>query len=124
MRPNTYSLKYFECAAHFLCISLVSSHITNIVKLNQKGNAIVGVISMIIISSTMIVGTSIPWKYPCRVPHKYKFIATVQVMDSWCMAILTSGGVVLRESGDTSLTCGFPFVEGGYEDGRPMEMGA
>ena len=56
--------------------------------------------------------------------HKYKFIATVQVMDSWCMAILTSGGVVLRESGDTSLTCGFPFVEGGYEDGRPMEMGA
>lgn len=40
------------------------------------------------------------------------------------MAILTSGGVVLRESGDTSLTCGFPFVEGGYEDGRPMEMGA
>ena len=45
-------------------------------------------------------------------------------MDSWCIPKLTSGGVVLRESGDTSLTCGFPFVEGGYEDGRPMEMGA
>ena len=52
------------------------------------------------------------------------FIATEQVMDSWCIPKLTSGGVVLRESGDTSLTCGFPFVEGGYEDGRPMEMGA
>lgn len=44
-------------------------------------------------------------------------------MGSWCTPILTSGGVVLSESGDTSLTCGFPFVEGGYEDGRPMEMG-
>ena len=53
----------------------------------------------------------------------WKFIATVEVI-GWCIPILTSGGVVLRESGDTSLTCGFPFVEGGYEDGRPMEMGA
>ena len=30
-----------------------------IVKLNQKGNAIVGVMSMIIVSSTVIVGTLI-----------------------------------------------------------------
>ena len=36
--------KYFECTAHFLCISLLSSCIINIVKLNRKGNAIVGVI--------------------------------------------------------------------------------
>ena len=91
---------------------MLSSHIINIVKLNQKGNAIiVGVIFMIIVPSTVIIGT-------------LKFIATVQFIGSWCIPILTSGGVVLRESGDTSLTCGFPFVEGGYEDGRPMEMDA
>ena len=32
---------------------------------------------------------------------------------------------MLSESGDTSLTCGLPLVvEGGYEEGRPIEMGA
>ena len=104
---------------------MLSSHIINIVKLNRKGNAIVGVIFMIIVSSTEIIGTLISLEIPMQsLTSTWKFIATVQVMDSWCIPILTSGGVVLRESGDTSLTCGFPFVEGGYEDGRPMEMGA
>ena len=32
--------------------------------------------------------------------------------------------MVLRESGDTSLTCGFPLPDGGYEEGRPIGMGA
>lgn len=36
---------------------------------------------------------------------------------------LTSGGVVLRESGDTSLTCCGALVEGGYEEGRATGMG-
>ena len=36
---------------------------------------------------------------------------------------LTSGGVVLSESGDTSLTCGVPLLEGGYDEGRPMGIG-
>lgn len=34
-----------------------------------------------------------------------------------------SGGVVLSESGDTSLTCGVPLLEGGYDEGRPMGIG-
>lgn len=36
---------------------------------------------------------------------------------------LTSGGVELSESGDTSLTWGVPLLEGGYDEGRPMGMG-
>ena len=36
---------------------------------------------------------------------------------------LTSGGVELSESGDTSLTCGVPLLEGGYDEGRPMGIG-
>ena len=31
---------------------------------------------------------------------------------------------MLSESGDTSLTCGLPLPEGGYEEGRPIGMGA
>ena len=57
--------KYFECKAHFLYISLLLLHIINIVKLDRKGIAIVGVISMIIASSR--VGLWFPPKYPCRV---------------------------------------------------------
>ena len=29
----------------------------------------------------------------------------------------------LSESGDTSLTCGVPLLEGGYDEGRPMGIG-
>ena len=57
--------KYFECTAHFLYISLLSLHIINILKLDRKGIAIVGVVSMIIASSR--VGLWFPPKYPCRV---------------------------------------------------------
>ena len=57
--------KYFECKAHFLYIFLLLLHIINIVKLDRKGIAIVGVISMIIASSR--VGLWFPPKYPCRV---------------------------------------------------------
>ena len=31
---------------------------------------------------------------------------------------------MLSESGDTSLTCGPGLVEGGYDEGRPIAMGA
>ena len=31
--------------------------------------------------------------------------------------------MVLSESGDTSLTCGVPLLEGGYDEGRPMGIG-
>ena len=73
----------------------------------------------------MITWTLISLEIPMQsLTSTWKFIASVEVIGSWCIPILTSGGVVLRESGDTSLTCGFPFVEGGYEDGRPMEIGA
>lgn len=57
--------KYFECKAHFLYIFLLLLHIINIVKLDRKGIAIVGVVSMIIASSR--VGLWFPPKYPCRV---------------------------------------------------------
>ena len=31
--------------------------------------------------------------------------------------------MVLSESGDTSLTCGVPLLEGGYDEGRPIGIG-
>ena len=30
---------------------------------------------------------------------------------------------MLSESGDTSLTCGVPLLEGGYDEGRPIGIG-